>query len=849
MMLNSKGKIRRFIDLGRLTKGRRNWRPIDLGLPWWVFHRAALLAIASAIALSAGVRPLLAQAAPQLPSAGRATNLFLAAELAPETSRRPDAAILRTRPVWVVGDVLTQPEGLLGGVLIVELFGGETVSLRIERLNRRSPDAYTMTGIVIGAEPGFFTLVVERDVVVANISVSGQGHYQLRYVGRGIHEIREIDVNAEEPCSVAEEADLPPSPYAPPLLAPLQSLVDDGSELDVLVVYTPAALAAAGGLAAIRAIFELGASETNFALENSGVPIRVRIVQDEEIAYQESGSTCTDKSRLRDGTNGLGLAHTSRNAFCADIVTLVVDNVDPDTGGCASLLTAARLPPFDFAPYAFHVAEYDSFGSAAFAHELGHTLGAHHDRENACSSGTCTNLCCAGDATKEQELGSYPYSYGHRVPDQWRTTMATSSGCVNCPRMPFYSNPTRTFGGLPTGVAGGHPSGADNALTFELNKQIAANWRTSCTDPPDLGLPLPAQPGDLLLANSATGELLRVDASGDRGVLSSDALGSGPSLGRLRGVAVESSGQVLVNDRRKRALLRVDPQTGDRTVFSGCVNLDCSNVEGLGLVWVDPFFFAMERSGDAVVTDSDARAVFRVARDSGDRTVLSGCSDAPCSSVAGGGPEFVVPFGVAIDSDGTILVAARVLQALVRIDPNNGNRTVISGCFHELCSATIGTGLPFDAPRHLAIEANGSIVLAEGAGFTRLIRVDPSDGDRTLLSGCEDFECTSVAGAGPLFSQTNGVAVDETGEILVSDASMGALFRVDPVSGDRTVFSGCVDASCSSILGDGPPLALPVGIAVVPEPGSTTVIAVALAVLAASRIRRSQSGTRHRREN
>ena len=782
-----------------------------------MLYHVAVMAFASSIGLAAVAGPSFGQAASHWPADG-AIHLFLPAEPSLGTARRADATVLRSRRVSVVDDVRSQPESLLGRDLILELFDDETVSLRIERLKRRAPDAYTMTGTVVGANLGFFTMVVERDVVLANVRVPGWGHYQLRYLGQGIHEIRAVDDAQEEPCGISEVANLPLSYRAPAVREEIDSLVDDGSELDVLVVYTPAALAAAGGITGIRAIIELGASEVNFALENSAVPVRVRIVHHEEIAYQESGSTCTDRNRLRNGTHGLGLADATRNAFCADIISLVVDNVDPDTGGCASLLTAARLPPFDFAPYAVHVVEYQGFGNVTFAHELGHTLGGAHNRETGAAS------------------GSYDFSFGYRVPGQWRTIMALSEGCLDCPRMPFYSNPTLTFDGFPTGVTGGHPSSADNALTFELNKEIAANWRASCTAPPDLGLPSPAEPGDLLLANSAAGELLRVDPSGDRGVISSDARGSGPSLVKHSGVVLESNGQILVNDRRSRALLRIDPVTGNRTIFSGCANLDCSDVVGQGLVWVDPFFFAMEGSGDAVVTDSDGSTVFRVARDSGDRTVLSGCSDETCSSVAGRGPKLLVPFGVAIESDETILVAARLLLSLVRIDPENGDRTVVSGCLDESCSVTVGDGPPFQAPRHLTVEADESIILAEGAGLTRLLRVDPNDGDRTLLSGCEDLECTFVMGSGPLFSRTNGVAVvDETGDILVSDGGMGALFRVDPESGDRTVVSGCVDTGCSSIAGDGPLFSLPVGMTVVPEPGRTTLLAVSLSMLAALR--------------
>jgi sugar lactone lactonase YvrE len=403
--------------------------------------------------------------------------------------------------------------------------------------------------------------------------------------------------------------------------------------------------------------------------------------------------------------------------------------------------------------------------------------------------------------------------------------------------MPFFSNPALTFDGLPTGVPGGHPSGADNALTFELNKETGANWRASCTvsDPPDLGLPPPVQPGDILSANTATRELFRVDSSGDRGVLSSEDVGLGPSLRQPYDVTLESDGQILMTDRRNRALVRVDPQTGDRVIFSGCTTLDCSAPIGLGPDFNGLNLLTLESSGDALVTATQ-RSVFRVDAASGDRTILSGCLDTACSSVIGGGPEFIGPRGIAVDSSGDILVSDRTLGSVLRVDPTSGDRTVVSGCIDEPCSSKVGSGVAFESPYDVVVEADGSILVTEftsfdGTELSALFRVNPNNGVRTILSGCKQLGCMSVAGTGALFSIPAGLALDASGEILVTDYGLGAVFRVDPISGDRIVFSGCVDPSCSSNNGSGPPFAAPIGITVLPEPEPLLVLVAGMGLL------------------
>ena len=54
-------------------------------------------------------------------------------------------------------------------------------------------------------------------------------------------------------------------------------------------------------------------------------------------------------------------------------------------------------------------------------------------------------------------------------------------------------------------------------------------------------------------------------------------------------------------------------------------------------------------AGSLVVTDEIVNAVFRVDSDTGDRTIISQ------SGVAGAGPGFSGPFGIAVESDGFLI--------------------------------------------------------------------------------------------------------------------------------------------------------------------------------------------------
>ncbi len=90
-------------------------------------------------------------------------------------------------------------------------------------------------------------------------------------------------------------------------------------------------------------------------------------------------------------------------------------------------------------------------------------------------------------------------------------------------------------------------------------------------------------------------------------------------------------------------------------------------------------------------------------------------------------------------------------------------------------------------------------------------RIDLVSGDRTIVSGRDD-DCTLVGGGPEFFGnlQWNAIDVADDGRIVAGSSHSApsgdspTVYLVDPVSGDRVIASGCVDLSCSSTVGMGP---------------------------------------------
>lgn len=233
---------------------------------------------------------------------------------------------------------------------------------------------------------------------------------------------------------------------------------DDGTVIDMLVVYTATARSAAGGTAAIEARIAAAITDTNAAFANSLVDTSVNLVHTEEVAYTETGSSDIDGQRLLDPADGfLDEVHGLRDQYAADIAVLWVDALD--TGG---RVLAAMDVNGDGGFHEMRQAE----GTLTMAHELGHNLGCVHDRPNA------------------SPFNYFPYSYGYRDPGgAFHTIMAVLP--PNTPLIPYFSNPDVSYMGLPTGVPIGQFGECHVAATIQLTRHVVANYRNA----PMAGLP------------------------------------------------------------------------------------------------------------------------------------------------------------------------------------------------------------------------------------------------------------------------------------------------------------------------------------------------------------------------
>jgi hypothetical protein len=189
----------------------------------------------------------------------------------------------------------------------------------------------------------------------------------------------------------------------------------------------------------------LAIDDANEAFRNSGLGnIRLRLVHTQLIDYDGTvGDQFNHLYRMVDGLGPFKDVKKLRNEKRADIVGLIIDNPN----GCG--LSTRIGPDSDEAFFVVHHA--CATATMSIPHEIGHILGARHDRL--------------------VDESNTPFAYGHGYVNstKWRDMMSYKEGCGGCPRIPYWSNPRVMYNGEPTGTAA-----ADNArLILELAERVS----------------------------------------------------------------------------------------------------------------------------------------------------------------------------------------------------------------------------------------------------------------------------------------------------------------------------------------------------------------------------------------
>jgi DNA-binding beta-propeller fold protein YncE len=270
----------------------------------------------------------------------------------------------------------------------------------------------------------------------------------------------------------------------------------------------------------------------------------------------------------------------------------------------------------------------------------------------------------------------------------------------------------------------------------------------------------------ILRTDPASGSLVEVSRNGTQGTL----------FQRPYDMAVEADGSLVVADlgvpnARDGAIIRVDPLTGVQSLVSS------------GGEFYDPAGIAVAPDGRLYVVDNrapdDDGAVIKVDPRTGAQEIVTQRRPG-----LPGFDELDLPFGIALESDGDLIVTNRVsadqipagcqplVGKVVRVDPVTGVQRKLSDA--ESLALPLGVAVAPDG---------GILVPNECPGGSGIVRVEPLLGGQTEITPNGDQD---------VLDTPERIAFDPSGALLVSDFNVGpdrdgGIVRVDPQGGGQTL--------------------------------------------------------------
>ena len=282
------------------------------------------------------------------------------------------------------------------------------------------------------------------------------------------------------------------------------------------------------------------------------------------------------------------------------------------------------------------------------------------------------------------------------------------------------------------------------------------------------GTPLRALLLAVVLGGGAAQVVTTLAGSGVFG--NADGTGTGASFRLPAGLAIDVNGNVLVADADSCAIRSVSPG-GVVTTFVGSGTPGSADGTGVAAEFWGPSGVAIYNDGNIAVADSGNNRI-RLVTPAGVVTTLAGRTMGLVDGT-GTNARFNVPWGVVIVPSSSSVVVADMLNACIRLVTLGGVVTTLAGGgappFGGAGSFADGTGTAasFNYPKGVTVDASGNVIVAD-ADNKRVRHVTPG-GVVTTLAGSGAAAFADGTGTGASFEGPGGVAIDTSGNVLVTD--------------------------------------------------------------------------------
>lgn len=248
------------------------------------------------------------------------------------------------------------------------------------------------------------------------------------------------------------------------------------------------------------------------------------------------------------------------------------------------------------------------------------------------------------------------------------------------------------------------------------------------------------------------------------------------------GIAVDSDGNIYVGDDDNHRIRKITPE-GVVSTFAGSGVPGFADGTGTEAQFYNPHGVAVDGAGNVYVADPDNNRIRKITP-TGVVTTLAGSGVYGFADGSGSIAQFRDPLGVAVDADGNVFVADTYNNRIRKITPA-GVVTTLAGSTEGYADGT-GTAAKFFRPFGLSIDSTGTVFVADTGN--NLIRKITAAGEVTTLAGSTQGFAEG-AGTEAQFNNPCDVYIDAAGTVFVGDLWNNRIREITP-EGVVSTFAG-----------------------------------------------------------
>ena len=288
---------------------------------------------------------------------------------------------------------------------------------------------------------------------------------------------------------------------------------------------------------------------------------------------------------------------------------------------------------------------------------------------------------------------------------------------------------------------------------------------------------------------------------------STDGIGAAARFYNPFGIAADAAGNLYATDYTSCTIRALTPgvRAGQTnwtvsTIAGSAGGFGSADGTGSAAQFLAPLGITLDGAGSLYVVDSANETIRKIAPSlSGGQTdwvvttIAGSVGTSGSTDGVGAAALFQDPYGIAVNGAGALYLADTFNNTVREITPGlssaqtNWTVSTIAGLAGGYGSANgTGSAAQFFNPFGLAVDAAGNVYVADSSNDT-IRRVAPSLSPgqtnwvvTTLAGSPEDAGSAGGTGAGALFSNPMGIAVDGAGTLYVADSGNDTIRRVAP---------------------------------------------------------------------